>query len=74
MRTCGDRRPIEKRSDSQRISAGRAFQTTFPVEGKRVPITSGMSLTAEVKVGKRRVIEFFIYPIIKYLDEGIKVR
>jgi len=49
-------------------------ETTFLVEGKRVPITSGMSLTAEVKVGKRRVIEFFIYPIIKYLDEGIKVR
>lgn len=48
--------------------------TTFLVEGKRVPITSGMSLTAELKVGKRRVIEFFIYPIIKYLDEGIKVR
>ncbi|MBP7528614.1 MAG: HlyD family type I secretion periplasmic adaptor subunit [Syntrophorhabdaceae bacterium] len=49
-------------------------ETTFLVEGKRVPITSGMSLTAEIKVGKRRVIEFFIYPIIKYLDEGIKVR
>ncbi|OPY81095.1 MAG: hypothetical protein A4E64_00068 [Syntrophorhabdus sp. PtaU1.Bin058] len=26
------------------------------------------------KVGKRRIIEFFIYPLIKYLDEGIKVR
>jgi hemolysin D len=49
-------------------------ETTFLVEGKRVPITSGMSLTAEIKVGKRRIIEFFIYPIIKYLDEGIKVR
>lgn len=49
-------------------------ETTFMVEGKKAPVTSGMSLTAEVKVGKRRVIEFFIYPIIKYLDEGIKVR
>lgn len=49
-------------------------ETTLLVEGRRVPITSGMSLTAEIKVGKRRVIEFFIYPIIKYLDEGIKVR
>lgn len=48
--------------------------TTVMVEGKKVPIKSGMSLTAEIKVGKRRVIEFFIYPIIKYLDEGIKVR
>ncbi|HOE18786.1 MAG TPA: HlyD family type I secretion periplasmic adaptor subunit [Syntrophorhabdaceae bacterium] len=50
------------------------LETTLFVEGKRVPITSGMSLTAEIKVGKRRIIEFFIYPLIKYLDEGIKVR
>lgn len=50
------------------------LETTLLVEGKRVPITSGMSLTAEIKVGKRRIIEFFIYPLIKYLDEGIKVR
>ncbi len=49
-------------------------ETTLLVEGKRAPITSGMSLTAEIKVGKRRIIEFFVYPIIKYLDEGIKVR
>jgi len=31
----------------------------------------------EVKIepnGKRRVIEFFIYPIIRYLDEGLSVR
>ncbi|MBA4391047.1 MAG: HlyD family type I secretion periplasmic adaptor subunit [Syntrophus sp. (in: bacteria)] len=48
--------------------------TTLLVEGKQVPMTSGMSLTAEIKVGKRRIIEFFIYPLIKYLDEGIKVR
>ncbi|OPY67509.1 MAG: Hemolysin secretion protein D, chromosomal [Syntrophorhabdus sp. PtaU1.Bin050] len=50
------------------------IETTFLVEGRHVPITSGMSLTAEIKVGKRRIIEFFVYPLIKYLDEGIKVR
>jgi hemolysin D len=44
------------------------------VEGIKTSIGSGMSLTAEIKVGKRRIIEFFIYPLIKYLDEGIKVR
>ena len=48
--------------------------TTLLVEGKQASMTSGMSLTAEIKVGKRRIIEFFIYPLIKYLDEGIKVR
>jgi hemolysin D len=33
-----------------------------------------MSLAAGIKVGKRRIIEFFVYPVIKYLDGGIKVR
>ena len=40
----------------------------------KVYLRSGMSVTAEMKVGKRRVIEFFLYPIIKYLDEGMSVR
>jgi len=44
------------------------------VEGKQRYLEAGMSVTAEIKVGKRRVIEFFIYPIIKYLDEGLSVR
>jgi len=33
-----------------------------------------MSATAELKVGERRIIEFFIYPLIKYYKEGISVR
>ena len=48
--------------------------TTLKVEGQILPIRAGMSVTAELKVGKRRVIEFFIYPMIKYLDEGLSVR
>ena len=44
------------------------------VKGKKVYLTSGMSVTAELKVGKRRVINFFIYPLIKYLDEGMSIR
>jgi hemolysin D len=50
------------------------LENTLMVDGVRMPITSGMSLTAEIKVGKRRIIEFFVYPLIKYLDEGVKVR
>jgi hemolysin D len=49
-------------------------QKSLLVEGKQTPISAGMSVTAEVKVGKRRIIEFFIYPLIKYLDEGISVK
>lgn len=44
------------------------------VEGKMTPISTGMSLTAEIKVNKRRIIEFFIYPMIKYWNQAITVR
>ena len=44
------------------------------VDGIETPISAGMSVTDEVKVGKHRIIEFFIYLLIKYLDEGISVR
>lgn len=47
---------------------------TINVEGQERYLEAGMSVTAEIKVGKRRVIEFFIYPIIQYLDEGLSVR
>ncbi|HKK00581.1 MAG TPA: HlyD family type I secretion periplasmic adaptor subunit [Desulfuromonadales bacterium] len=52
----------------------KPLQTTLNVEGVQTPIASGMTVTSEIKVGKRRIIEFFIYPLIKYLDEGISVR
>lgn len=46
---------------------------TLIVNGIERPISAGMSVTSEVKVGKRRIIEFFLYPLIKYLDEGVSV-
>ena len=49
-------------------------KTTLKVEGEDKQIEPGMSVTAEIKVGKRRIIEFFIYPLIKYMDEGMSVR
>ena len=48
--------------------------TTLLVEGKEQKIKYGMTTTNEIKIGKRRIIEFFIYPLIKYMDESIKVR
>ena len=48
--------------------------TKLMVEGKEQSMKIGMSTTNEIKIGKRRIIEFFIYPLIKYLDESIKVQ
>jgi hemolysin D len=50
------------------------LKTALTVDGKAQRLSSGLSVTAEVKVGQRRIIEFFIYPLIKHLDEGMSVR
>jgi hemolysin D len=44
------------------------------VDGHWQALKAGLSVTGEVKTGKRRIIEFFIYPLIKHLDEGLSVR
>ncbi|MFZ1249087.1 MAG: HlyD family efflux transporter periplasmic adaptor subunit [Candidatus Saccharimonadales bacterium] len=44
------------------------------VNNRDVPITPGMTLTVEVKTGKRRIIQFFFDPLIKKSDESLKVR
>ena len=44
------------------------------VEGEKRYLLPGMSATTEIKVGRRRIIEFFVYPLIKYYKEGISVR
>ena len=48
--------------------------TSLMVEGEYKQLKIGMGTTNEIKIGKRRIIEFFIYPLIKYLDESIKVQ
>lgn len=47
---------------------------TLMVEGRETSISTGMSLTAEIKINKRRIIEFFIYPMIKYWNQAITIR
>jgi hemolysin D len=42
-------------------------------EGIETSISAGMSVTPEVKFGKRRTIEFSLHPPIKFLDEGVSV-
>jgi hemolysin D len=49
-------------------------KTTIRVENKDIDINPGMAVSVEVKTGKRRAIEFFLEPIIKYLDESLKLR
>ncbi len=49
-------------------------KSSFDVNGIEVPISSGMSGTAEIKLEERRVIEFFLEPVFEYFDNSLKVR
>jgi len=50
------------------------LEQSLMVDGKKEALSNGLSVTTEVKVGKRRIIEFFIYPLIKNWTEGMSVR
>ncbi|MFD0675235.1 HlyD family type I secretion periplasmic adaptor subunit [Cohnella sp. GCM10027633] len=49
-------------------------ETIFNVNGQNVPVGPGMTATVEVETGRRKIIEFFLSPIIKYADESLKLR
>lgn len=44
------------------------------VDGKRVPISAGMNITAEIKTGQRRVIEYLMSPIQRAGNESLRER
>ena len=75
-----DNKDKEKNKDMENESGGYPVRVKMLAEmlktknGDIYKVKPGMTVTAEVNVGKRRVIEFFLFPIIRYLDEGLKVR
>lgn len=43
-------------------------------DGKEVMLKPGMGVTAEIKTGKRRVIEYLLSPVMKYMNESMRER
>jgi hemolysin D len=46
----------------------------FRVHDAWRPVQSGMTVQADITTDHRRVIDFFLSPVVKYLDEGLAVR
>ena len=44
------------------------------VEDRWVQLTPGMAVTVEVKTGDRRLIEYFLSPLLEYQDEALRER
>jgi hemolysin D len=44
------------------------------IDGKYIPISPGMNVTAEIKTGKRRIIEFLLSPVQRAGSESLRER
>ncbi len=49
-------------------------QNSMQIGENVVALKPGMSITAEIKTGKRRIIEFFMAPLLRYREESIRER
>jgi len=49
-----------------------AFSGALRAVPKDFRLAPGMTITAEIRVGKRSVISYFAYPLIKAFDEGMR--
>jgi hemolysin D len=49
-------------------------QTTIDTEEGVTPLEPGMAVTAEIKTGQRRVIEYLLSPVLRYRHEAIRER
>ena len=54
-----------------RISMDKKY---IRVNNKKVQLSPGMSVAVEMKTGKRRLIEYFLSPLLKYRDESVRER
>ncbi len=63
------------------VSGGAVFPATLTlatnsmlVDGKRIKLAPGMNLTAEIKTGQRRVIDYLLSPVQEYARESLRER
>jgi hemolysin D len=70
-----------KEGEKQPPSGGAVFpasltlsQNTINVDGKPIRLMPGMNVTAEIKTGKRRVIEYLLSPVQTYAKESLRER
>lgn len=49
-------------------------QAALQVDGKRIKLSPGMNLTAEIKTGRRRVIDYLLSPVQMRVDESLRER
>jgi hemolysin D len=49
-------------------------RTDMLIDGKRLPLSSGMAVTAEIRTGTRTVLSYLLSPILRLRQEGMRER
>jgi len=49
-------------------------KTTMRVNDKTIHLSPGMAVTVEMNMGKRKLIEFLMSPLLRYKDESVRER
>jgi hemolysin D len=52
----------------------KAFETPNIVNGRRGQLAPGMNVTVDVRVTERRMIEYFLAPLLRYKEESLRER
>ncbi len=68
----GMMRQPNQRTDAYYLSRIELGEDRLKKVPRKTRLLPGMTLTAEIVVGKRSVISYFLYPIIRSLDEAIR--
>lgn len=71
----------DKRKADQESPRGAVYsvkvvlsQNLMDIDGRKVPLSPGMSASIEVKTGSRRIIEYFLSPLIRHTRESLNER
>lgn len=71
---------VESSSEKDK-EKNRGYRTTLQLKTERVDIkdnstylTPGMSVTAEIKIRQKRIIDFFLDPFKQYKNEALRER
>ncbi|STQ89082.1 Hemolysin secretion protein D, chromosomal [Iodobacter fluviatilis] len=49
-------------------------KNSMNVDGKNIALAPGMAITVEIKTGNRRIIEYFLSPLIAHVSESVRER
>lgn len=52
----------------------RLLRSSIQVDGRETPLAPGMNVTAEIRTGDRRVLDYLLSPIMRYRQESLRER